>query len=579
MNWYEEEDLKYSKLYENGYPIGDPFGVVKLFDYKKDISVLDLGCGRATLANYFDGYIGVDVSEYIINLNKEKYPDKIFYHNSIHNLQFLRNNKFDVVICADVMEHLPPNKVSSVLFQIFNLNTNKVALSISTRKSVFLTEDGKNLHLTVWTIEKWLSEIEKLFVVENKVIKNNLLSVELTPIEDKKIVWKRFHQDFELAYHKQTNYRRREELWNEVWDIIYLDFMEFNKDKFDNNDILLDVGCGSRPSLEWFDFGQKNYLDPLLNEYSLIPEMKHYWIDKKMFSVPAEELVPELIGKCSYVQCWNVLDHTFDYIKIIENIIKYLKPGGILLLGTDLDLIPSVGHSGIDNPEKLKSIINSNFNVIKNENRTFKYSREYSIYGIKKEEYKEPKNIKKNKESKDKNIIIVGNGPSILNKENGDKIDSFDIVVRFNWYHIKEYEKYVGTKTNYWFTTIVCPERIKKTYERVYEHSWDFDKDHDKHYKKIVDAGHNTIKTIKDDILEIQKYVGEYSYFTYSTGSIAIWMLLKEHEHIVVTGFDWWEDNKKHHYGDGHKIGTIHKPDKEYVFIKKLIDDNKISFL
>ena len=42
-------------------------------------------------------------------------------------------------------------------------------------------------------------------------------------------------------------------------------------------------------------------------------------------------------------------------------------------------------------------------------------------------------------------IILVGNGPSIKRKHNGRKIDSFDVVIRFNSYKI--FPKYTGKKT------------------------------------------------------------------------------------------------------------------------------------
>ena len=51
-----------------------------------------------------------------------------------------------------------------------------------------------------------------------------------------------------------------------------------------------------------------------------------------------------------------------------------------------------------------------------------------------------------------KEIILVGNGSSMLDKKNSYEIDSYKKVVRFNSFKIKGYEDYVGTKTNIWFT-------------------------------------------------------------------------------------------------------------------------------
>jgi len=48
-------------------------------------------------------------------------------------------------------------------------------------------------------------------------------------------------------------------------------------------------------------------------------------------------------------------------------------------------------------------------------------------------------------------VLLVGNGPSVLNHELGDLIDSFGTVCRCNNYVIKKYEQYVGTKTDVFF--------------------------------------------------------------------------------------------------------------------------------
>ncbi|EAL0605553.1 TPA: glycosyltransferase family 29 protein [Campylobacter jejuni] len=51
---------------------------------------------------------------------------------------------------------------------------------------------------------------------------------------------------------------------------------------------------------------------------------------------------------------------------------------------------------------------------------------------------------------KNKTICVVGNSPCELNKNRGHIIDSYDIVIRFNNYKIKGFEKDYGSKTNVW---------------------------------------------------------------------------------------------------------------------------------
>lgn len=51
-------------------------------------------------------------------------------------------------------------------------------------------------------------------------------------------------------------------------------------------------------------------------------------------------------------------------------------------------------------------------------------------------------------------IIIVGNGTSILNKEYGHFIDSYETVIRFNNYGTRGFEKFAGKKTDIWFNVV-----------------------------------------------------------------------------------------------------------------------------
>lgn len=179
MSWYLEEDLKYSELYKDGYPIGNPMGLIKTFSIPADNKCIDLGCGRASLSNYFKNYTGVDVSKYIIDKNKTTRKGK-FYHKSLDKLEELTSEQFDVAVCADVMEHIPEDKVDDVLMSISSLNVSRFYFGISCRKSVFLDKRGNNLHLTVNTPDEWIVKLSKYFNIENSNIntKQSLLLVE-----------------------------------------------------------------------------------------------------------------------------------------------------------------------------------------------------------------------------------------------------------------------------------------------------------------------------------------------------------------------------------------------------------------
>ena len=63
-------------------------------------------------------------------------------------------------------------------------------------------------------------------------------------------------------------------------------------------------------------------------------------------------------------------------------------------------------------------------------------------------------------------ILIIANGPSILEYKLGKEIDKFDEVARINNYKIDNFDEYVGTKTTIWFNGankgLKCPKKIPK---------------------------------------------------------------------------------------------------------------------
>ncbi len=182
----------------------------------------------------------------------------------------------------------------------------------------------------------------------------------------------------------------------------------------------------------------------------------------------------------------------------------------------------------------------------------------------------------------DKQIVLVGNGTSILNKPNGKLIDSYDIVVRFNLFHTKDYEEYAGTKTDTWWTTVYNTERLEDSdCWEIIEHSWEWDPKKDNTHQKISDyLGYSPTKTERTIIKEMQNIDIDKSYHCYSTGVIALYMMSKEYKEISIVGFDWWEGNlkptDKHHYGDNYTVGRNHKPQRELAFIKQLAKKCKI---
>ena len=72
-----------------------------------------------------------------------------------------RPEPHDVVVCTDVMEHIEPEFVDSVLSDIRALTKQAAFFSIAIRPARKTLEDGRNAHVSLKTIPEWKELITK----------------------------------------------------------------------------------------------------------------------------------------------------------------------------------------------------------------------------------------------------------------------------------------------------------------------------------------------------------------------------------------------------------------------------------
>lgn len=177
-------------------------------------------------------------------------------------------------------------------------------------------------------------------------------------------------------------------------------------------------------------------------------------------------------------------------------------------------------------------------------------------------------------------VILVGNGFSSKEHELGELIDSYDTVVRFNWYQTKGREKYIGSKTDIWFTTVFDPVRVKAN-NRIFLHSWTWGKRYCPLFQKFKDSDLNLPrlgKTFNRLLFDIRRFINEKNgrvniaqapgpeYQVFSTLALAAWWIIYENKKKYCTksgnpplpdppkidlyGVDWWLMSQKNFQSD-----------------------------
>lgn len=172
---------KNSFFYKLGYGNFQKFYFDNLFKSLKPYinkitsgKVLDVGCAYGFMLERFpDSFdkFGVDVSEYAINIAKNRLPSVAFTVSNVEDSLPFQKESFDIIICNDVLEHLENpavalENIKRVLKKGGILYINTPNLN-SFRKKVLGFADKMEHHISMFTHQELLELLEKVgFKVE-----------------------------------------------------------------------------------------------------------------------------------------------------------------------------------------------------------------------------------------------------------------------------------------------------------------------------------------------------------------------------------------------------------------------------
>jgi len=126
--------------------------IEKFIEGKKILSLLDYGCGKGDLINH----MRLKFSEHTIagfDIASDEYSQK-------------PDEKFDLVTCMDVLEHVEYGSLTNVLGDIKNYCGKYFICSIANYPAKKTLEDGRNAHITQLPFSAWFAILSTQFRID-----------------------------------------------------------------------------------------------------------------------------------------------------------------------------------------------------------------------------------------------------------------------------------------------------------------------------------------------------------------------------------------------------------------------------
>ncbi len=168
-DWHEVERIKYNAAYCNGYlaKIGESIWkeIFRSFRFDNVNSVLDIGCGIgagvAMCRNAgLDAY-GTDIADAVVKYWKQANIDKFCHVCPADRLPF-SDNEFDVVVCTEMLEHVPEEGILDTLKEIYRVGKSDFILTIGIQRAKCpFPHNGQEPHITVKEPEWWTERLHK----------------------------------------------------------------------------------------------------------------------------------------------------------------------------------------------------------------------------------------------------------------------------------------------------------------------------------------------------------------------------------------------------------------------------------
>lgn len=152
---------------------------------QKGETVLDFGCGPGRSALLL---LKAGLNVHLVDITEEALDAEIFLHRMKSSIRFTESCLWDLpadlepaqwILCMDVLEHIPEERLDSVLSQISSRMEKGGLLSIHLIEDQFGRTIGENLHLTIQSADWWKRKISQFFSLHAELLNDGTVLVLL----------------------------------------------------------------------------------------------------------------------------------------------------------------------------------------------------------------------------------------------------------------------------------------------------------------------------------------------------------------------------------------------------------------
>lgn len=123
----------------------------KMVRLTRSKTLLDFGCGRA------DAYREPHKVWQAWGIDRK---DVTLYDPAFNRDNVLPTGKFDMVVCSDVLEHIPEDEVDAFIDRLFTYAKRGVWAAVCCRAAKKTFPDGRNLHVTLRSHDWWSERMQ-----------------------------------------------------------------------------------------------------------------------------------------------------------------------------------------------------------------------------------------------------------------------------------------------------------------------------------------------------------------------------------------------------------------------------------